>query len=69
MKTILLTRDLKADLWLAAELVDGQRSPELMAHFGTHILPTAFTAAASGREVYAKISKLNPEARVLIIVE
>lgn len=69
MKTILLTNDLTAKCWIATELIDGKANPELINLFGTHKLPTSFTNQASGKIVYTEVQRLNPTAKVILIIE
>jgi len=66
MKTIRLTNSSIG--WLAEHL-DNQRRPdeEVIALFGTNILPTPFTHLAGWKVVFSEISRLNPEKNVVII--
>lgn len=67
MKTIQLYKSNGS--WMSADLIDGKPNPAIVHYFGTHRLPTAFLDQASGAEVYATISKLNPDAKVIVIVD
>ncbi len=50
--------------WMAAHYVDGRPNAEIVKHFGTHILPTAFTALAPKDKVVRTIQALNMDSFV-----
>jgi len=64
MREIFLKLDYKAGCWTSATYVDEAPDPEIVALFGTHVLPTAFTLKASAKEVGRAIRALNPGAYV-----
>lgn len=64
VRTIILTPTLKG--WMATQLIDGEPDMSLVDLFGTHILPTAFTAQASGEYVLCEIQRMNPDAIVCL---
>lgn len=51
---------------MATQLIDGEPDMSLVDLFGTHILPTAFTAKASGEYVLTEIQRMNPDAIVCL---
>jgi hypothetical protein len=63
-KQISVSYSPSARVWVAATLVDGQPSAELLELFGTHILPTPFTAECNGFFVVNQIAQLNKDAEV-----
>ena len=63
-REIFLKMDYKAGCWTCATCVDEAPDPEIMALFGTHVLPTAFTLKASARQVEQSVRDLNPGAYV-----
>ena len=50
--------------WMARSI--GPHSAEIIRLFGTDVLPTAFTPAASPADVLESIQKLNPDKRVYL---
>lgn len=50
--------------WEAAKYLDGRPDAETVDLFGTHVLPTAFTALARYEDVRAALQRLNPSVRV-----
>lgn len=57
---------LKGNSWTAAFLVNGSPDNEITSLFGTHHLPTSYTAQASADIVLHAIQKLNPDSVVTI---
>ena len=66
MTTMLLFRNSTG--WMMSEFIDGKPAPRLIELFGTHTLPLPFTAAASPERVQAEIAKLNPTAKVMLVL-
>jgi hypothetical protein len=64
MKEIKLWRTSRE--WMTAMYVDGAPDPEVVELFGTHEIPTAFTAKADLDTVVAVICKLNPGVAVTV---
>ena len=64
MKTLLIYQD--AQCWMVEELIDGKPSEMLIQYFGTHKLPSAFTASEKPQVVVKELERLNPTAQVLI---
>ena len=54
-----------ADGW-HADMSAATKANVIRKHFGTHQLPTCFTARAAWREVQAKIAALNPSDDVQV---
>jgi len=50
--------------WLARHT--GAGADDVMALFGTNVLPTPFSASVSPDVVLARIEELNPDAQVVI---
>lgn len=57
---------IKGNSWIAAFMIDGSPDKEITALFGTHHLPTAFTADASPATVLREVRSLNPDSVVTI---
>ena len=55
---------IKLNLTPSGWMADFCGDPEIFKLFGTTVLPTAFTAAASAATVIAATCKLNPTATV-----
>jgi hypothetical protein len=69
MTTILLEQDVTTMEWTATYLVDGKASPEHVQYLGTHKkLPTGFAANTSGLIVYKEMQRLNPDAKVIVVI-
>lgn len=64
MKTIELVKN--ATGWNAHFFRCDKPDPEIVKNFGTHILPTSFTAVANAETVLKRIRELNPNATVTI---
>ena len=62
MKQISIYKE--GNTWVTANLDNGCPDPEIVALFGTHILPTPFFGAAEPWLVYQRISDRNPDAQV-----
>ncbi len=50
--------------WVAESF--GPHADEIVALFGTNVIPTAFTSRASGQDVKEAIQKLNPGVDVVL---
>ena len=61
---MLITLKQDGGIWVGVHT--GAGSDEIVDLFGTHILPTAFTANVLGTVVQDAIRKLNPEHRVVL---
>lgn len=64
MKTIQLYT--KNNTWIAACMVNGLPDKNKIALFGTHHIPTPFTAHATFNEVKNEIQKRNPGAVITL---
>ena len=62
---MLITLRQDGGLWVGVHT--GPGSDEVVRLFGTHILPTAFTANVLGTVVQDAIRKLNPEHQVELV--
>lgn len=51
--------------WFAAHYVDGRPNAKIVQAFGTHILPTCFTAMAPKAKVVSTIQALNMDSLVM----
>lgn len=63
MKTIIIRK--ASDCYTAEQLINGKPDQSITELFGTHILPTAFTAQADMQMVMTEVQALNPDAKVV----
>lgn len=52
--------------WTATMMIDGAPDQDIVNLFGTHILPTSYTARASQDDVVLGISNLNRDAAIWV---
>lgn len=57
---------LKGNSWIAAFLVNGSPDNEITSLFGTHRVPTSYTAKSDAQTVLQAIQTLNPDSVVTI---
>lgn len=55
------------DSWMTAQFFNEKPDAECMKWFGTHVLPAAFTLAASAEQVIASLQRLNLDAVVVLV--
>ena len=73
MKAKLISLGRTSQCWVASFHIKVSRDPEglkyvpdpeVIAAFGTHVLPCPFTVGASSETVLAEVRRLNPDADV-----